>query len=302
MSRIGATLGLSLALSGACAAQSLGSIAEISIIDRDTGVTLTPHYYRGEYWVAGRPGAKYAIEVHNRLGERLLAVTSVDGVNVLSGATAAFDQTGYVFDAGERYQITGWRKSDSEIAAFTFTDLLDSYAARTGRPANVGVIGVALFRERRPPSVWVAPPPAPLSEAPIARGSDSASRSDNASRGSLEALGSPARQAPAAPAAQAQSAPPSGAASDRMLADASRSEPAPRAKLGTGHGEREYSYVNHTEFERQQQQPNEIIRIRYDSMENLLAMGVVKRPRPLPPTMNAFPGSPQSQYVPDPPG
>src|SRR5271170_2107678 len=155
MSRMGAFFALSLALAGACGAQSLGSIAEVSIIDRDTGVVLSPHYYRGEYWVAGRPGAKYAIEVRNRLGERLLAVTSVDGVNVLSGATAAFDQAGYVFEPGDRYQITGWRKSDAEVAAFTFTESPNSYAERTGRPANVGVIGVALFRERRPPTVWV---------------------------------------------------------------------------------------------------------------------------------------------------
>src|SRR5208282_5525302 len=115
-----------------------------------------------------RPGAKYAIEVHNRLGERLLAVTSVDGVNVLSGATAAFDQAGYVFAPGERYEITGWRKSDAEVAAFTFTESPNSYAERTGRPANVGVIGVALFRERRPPTVWVPPRAPVLTEAPIA--------------------------------------------------------------------------------------------------------------------------------------
>jgi hypothetical protein len=298
MKRLGAALAASLALSGACAAQSLGNIAEISIIDRDTGVALTPHYYRGEYWVAGRPGTKYAIGVHNRLGERLLAVTSVDGVNVLSGATAAFDQTGYVFDPGERYQITGWRKSDSEVAAFTFTDSPDSYAARTGRPANVGVIGVALFRERRPPSVWVPPPHPPvLSEAPIARESDSAARGSN---GPGLLAGSAAKQNLSAP--RAQSAPASPAASDEAFADVAQSEPAPRAKLGTGHGEREYSYVNHTEFARQQPQPNEIIRIRYDSLENLLAMGIVKRPRPLPPPMSPFPGSPEPQYVPDPPG
>ena len=107
MSRMGAFLALSLAssltLAGASRAQSLGDIAEVSIIDRDTGVVLSPHYYRGDYWVAGPPGAKYAIEVRNRLGERLLAVTSVDGVNVLSGATAAFDQAGYVFAPGEQY-------------------------------------------------------------------------------------------------------------------------------------------------------------------------------------------------------
>jgi len=272
MKRIGAALALSLGLAGACAAQSLGSIAEVSIIDRDTGVTLSPHYYRGEYWVAGRPGARYAIEVRNRLGERLLAVTSVDGVNVLSGATAAFDQTGYVFEPAERYQITGWRKSDAEIAAFTFTDLPNSYAARTGRAANVGVIGVALFRERRSPAVWT-PPPRPLTEAPLARQSDSA--------------------------AGAAMSPPPPAAPAPLQNEAARL--APQAKLGTGHGEREYSYVTHTEFVRQQSQPNEIIRIRYDSLENLLAMGIVKRPRPIPPTMNPFPGSQDEQYVPDPP-
>src|SRR5580700_869106 len=157
MSRMGAFLALSLALASASRAQSLGSIAEVSIIDRDTGVVLSPHYYRGEYWVAGRPGAKYAIEVHNRLGERLLAVTSVDGVNVLSGATAAFDQAGYVFAPGERYEITGWRKSDAQIAAFTFTESPNSYAERTGRPANVGVIGVAIFRERQPEPAYSPP-------------------------------------------------------------------------------------------------------------------------------------------------
>jgi hypothetical protein len=51
-----------------------------------------------------------------------------------------------------------------------------------------------------------------------------------------------------------------------------------------------------------QTQPNEVIRIRYDSFDNLLAMGIVKRPRPVAPTMNPFPASPEQQYVPDPPG
>ena len=78
--------------------------------------------------------------------------------------------------------------------------------------------------------------------------------------------------------------------------------PAPAPTLGTGHGDREYSYVNHTEFLRRQSQPNEVIRIRYDSLENLLAMGIVKRGRAVPPTANPFPSSPDQQYVPDPPG
>jgi hypothetical protein len=256
------------AVASLCNAQSIGGIAKITVIDKDSGVALVPHLYRGEYWVAGVPGARYAIEIRNRLGERLLAVASVDGVNVISGETAAWDQAGYVFDPGEHYQISGWRKSDTDVAAFTFTSLPNSYAARTGRPANVGVIGVAMFREQ-PPQVSVAPREQ-MSEQGVARERAPLARS-------------------AAAAASATRTPTS---------------PAPEAKLGTGHGEREYSYVTHTEFLRLQPQPNELIRIHYDSLENLMAMGIVRRPPalPQPPVGNPFPGSQSPEYVPDPPG
>ena len=119
-------------------ALAVGAIANVTIVDRDSGVTLSTHFFHGEYWVAGTPGARYAIEIRNCIGGRLLAVTSVDGVNVLSGATAGWDQAGYVFNPGERYQITGWRKTNAEVAAFTFTESPNSYAERTRRPANVG--------------------------------------------------------------------------------------------------------------------------------------------------------------------
>jgi hypothetical protein len=192
---------------------------------------------------------------------------------VVSGATAAWDQTGYVFGAGERYQITGWRKTDAEVAAFTFTDLPNSYAARTGRPANVGVIGVAIFRERQPQPSY-APPVIGQSPARSPR----AAEFDANSGASDSAAAAQAKVSPALPSAPV----------------------AP--KLGTGHGEREYSYINHTEFLRMQAQPNEVIRIRYDSLDNLFAMGIIKRPRPTPPGANPFPASPDEQYVPDPQG
>jgi hypothetical protein len=83
---------------------------------------------------------------------------SVDGVNVITGQTAHPSQSGYVLAPRGRMQIQGWRRSLSQTAAFYFTSLPDSYAARTGRPGDVGVIGVALFRRK--------PVPAP---APIAR-------------------------------------------------------------------------------------------------------------------------------------
>ena len=53
--------------------------------------------------------------------------------------------------------------------------------------------------------------------------------------------------------------------------------------------------------ERQQPQPDEIIRIRYDSLDNLIALGIVAKVRPVIPVTNPFPASPQQHYVPDPP-
>ena len=275
---------ISAGLATICEAQVQGGIADVAVVDRDTGAVLSPHFFHGEYWVAGRPGARYAIEIRNRLGERMLAVTSVDGVNVVSGATAAWDQTGYVFGPGERYQITGWRKTDAEVAAFTFTDSPNSYAERTGRPANVGVIGVALFRERQPQPVYAPPTIGQSSgraQAPRAAESDSNSEASADAKASMM------------PAPSAGLVPPTSSVPRAAAA-------AP--KLGTRHGEREYSYVNHTEFQRMQSQPNEVIRIRYDSLDNLFAMGIIKRPRPAAPGANPFPASPEQQYVPDPQG
>jgi hypothetical protein len=264
-------------------AHAVGRLADVSVIDRDCGCALPTHYYRGEYWVAGTPGARYAIEIRNRLGERVLAVTSVDGVNVVSGAAAGWGQTGYVFGAGEAYQITGWRKSDADVAAFSFTPSPNSYAERTGRPANVGIIGVALFRERAPAYV---PEVSRLGEvAPPER-----------SNRATDAAAAGASPAPAAPTARTED---SFAKSTGNYASPSQS-PAP--KLGTAHGQRESSWVARTEFERLQSEPNEIVRIRYDSMDNLVAMGILPRPRLVPPEPNAFPGVASRSYVPDPPG
>jgi len=282
-----------LSLLAACAAlalsgetQALGGAASVTLVDRDTGATLPTYYYHGEYWVAGTPGARYAIEIFNRSGGRLLAVTAVDGVNVLSGATAGWDQEGYVFDPGERYQITGWRKSNTEVAAFTFTASPNSYAARTGRPDNVGVIGVALFREQAaryiPPRITQSPLP------PEPRARSESSDTEPAPRAGLAAPAAPATQEARAEQHSAQ------AIQGGMQAYTS--------PLGTGHGSREYSYVQDTEFHRLQSEPNEVIRIRYDSMEHLVAMGIVRRPRPSWPAPSAFPGSQPQQFVPDPPG
>jgi len=253
-------------------AAAVGRLADVKVIDRDTGQTLPVHHHRGEYWVAGRPGAHYAIYIQSREATRLLVVTSVDGINVVTGETAGHHQRGYVFDAWQGYDIAGWRKSGSEIAAFTFTSIPRSYAAQTGRPDHVGVIGVALFREKeRTPAVSLqrrrdaSPPPA------------------NAAGTRSSAAAEVAAQADAGAAQKMEGA---------------REQRAP--SLGTGHGRREHSQVTQVPFERARSRPDEVIRIRYDSRANLVAMGVIPQPRPLPrPAADPFPDS-RLGYVPDP--
>ena len=113
----------------------------------------------GQAWVVGTPGREYSVRIRSINGGRLLAVTSVDGVNVISGETASPAQSGYVLDPYSSLDIAGWRKNLARTAAFYFTELPDSYAARTGRPDHVGVIGVAVFRER------VAPVPGKIGQS-----------------------------------------------------------------------------------------------------------------------------------------
>ena len=288
--------------SAALQALAIGRVADVNVLDRSTGQSLPVHFHRGEYWVAGQPGAKYAIQIRNTRGPRILAVTSVDGLNVLSGETADFGQSGYVFESGQRYGIEGWRKSDSQIATFVFTASPgDSYAECIGKPRDIGVIGVALFRER-PPVVIHTPPV--VSNRHESSKPSSAEMSDKYRESSTEAAQAPATAAPT-PAQAAVPTPQADPSSRKATPDtdqrerAASSMPAPAPKLGTAHGEHETSVVSRTQFVRNSTQPDEIIRIRYDSHANLVALGIIPSPRQqLVP--NPFPGSPMG-YVPDPP-
>jgi hypothetical protein len=224
------------------AAGPAGTLAGLEIYDRTEGRRLEVHWHEGRAYVAGKPGNEYRITVRNRLGgEDLLAVISVDGVNVLSGQTADPSQGGYVLAPRGAIDIQGWRKSLSQTAAFYFTALPDSYAARTGRPDDVGVIGVALFKRKvvaRERPALIAPSPGPSS-------------------------------------------------------DMGRAEQS--AKIGTGHGRREESYVRWTTFERASAQPAETLVLYYDSRANLLAQGILRENVPVAPRPRPFPG-----FVPDP--
>ncbi len=237
-------------------------LADVTVFDRAASRVLPVYRSGGQAFVAGAPGNEYSIRIRNRSNDDLLAVISVDGVNAVTGQTAAPAQSGYVVAASGYLEIKGWRKSLERTAAFYFTDLGDSYAARTGRPDNVGVIGVALFKRKQEPPVSFEEKRRWHQEAP-------APSADRAASG-------------AAPSAKAQ---------ERAGADA---EP----QLGTGHGRNETSHARYVQFERESEVPSEVITLRYDSRANLIALGVIPSPRPAPRYQpDPFPAA----FVPDPP-
>jgi hypothetical protein len=254
---------------GCAAAVQQLPLLDMQLIDRDSGASLAQYASRGRRYSPGTPGSRYAIRLSNRSSERVLVVLSVDGVNAITGDTASFNQSGYVLSPGESYDITGWRKSDERIAAFEFTSLGDSYAARTGRPAHVGVIGAAVFRE-----VYVPPPPPVVYEAP------------------------PVSSAAPSPMARLNGAAADAAAPARESAGRAEAELSARAKLGTGHGASEWAPIARTGFQRRTSQPEQLLEIHYDSQANLVAAGVM--PRPMAQLPRSFPNS-SGGYVPDPP-
>ena len=246
------TLGIAVATLAAllCGqAWAVGRLADVTVYDRAEGRRLPVYWHEGRAYVVGKPGNEYQVTVRNRRGEDVLAVVSVDGVNVVTGETANAQQSGYVLEPRRALDIQGWRKSLAETAAFYFTALPDSYAARTGRPDNVGVIGVALFRRRPAEPVSKLAP-----SAPSERGADAAEAPAPASESA--AAGAPARR------------------------EAER--------LGTGHGRRESSPARYVEFERATPSPAETIAIYYDSYRNLVARGVIREPSRLPQPFPGF--------------
>jgi hypothetical protein len=274
-------------LAGGAGAFAEPDPATLQIVDRETGEPLRLWRHAGRQFVAGQPGARYALRVTNAAAGRVLVVLSVDGVNVVTGETANYDQNGYVFDAYETYDVTGWRKSTREVAAFAFAPLSQSYAARTGRPNEVGVIGMAVFRER----VIVREPPPAIDEEPPSELDRGGYRSEDA-----PAAAQRAAPAPPPPAGAARAA--SGALAQREAEPQLRDE-----RLGTAHGAREWSVVDTTTFERATRYPACVRQIEYDTYAHLAAEGVIPRPWRAPPHPRPFPAAPGGPgFVPDPPG
>ena len=157
-----------------------------------------------------------------------------------------------------------------------------------GRPADVGVIGMAVFKER------VVQPEVSEREAPML---------DRPNRGYADGADSVAEPAPAPPPAGIMA--PSSRAAPQQPSDKAAAGALARRdeRLGTAHGAREWSVVTTVAFERATSYPQSIRQIEYDTYTHLVANGVIPAAPPYRPRgPRPFPANPDGGgYVPDPP-
>lgn len=220
------------------------------------GVPARTYYHRGETQVLGRPGDRYTLRVWNRGSSEVEAVVSVDGRDVIDGQPGDFlRKHGYIVRPGSFVDIDGWRLSDQEVAAFRFTSVANSYAARTGSARNVGVIGAAIFT----PRVYEESAPLVKAAPPRRRGAAD------------EGVGAAPPVPPSAgPAGGHPAAAPASSAGSGELAK-SRQRPG----LGTEFGEAVGSSVHYVSFVRATpSRPAVVLGLRYNDRKGLMALGI----------------------------
>jgi len=255
--------------------QAAGAGYELQVLVDGAPVRTFDH--DGESFVMGQMGARYTLRVVNHTGRRIEAVVSVDGRDAIDGKTADVrTKRGYLVPAWGTVDIDGWRLSQAQVAAFRFSTVADSYAARTGSARDVGVIGVAVFPER-----YVAPRPVYV---PQPRYPDWRYRDDDLgyrgpadadkAEGYAERSASPQKKGSAGRAAEpAPVAPPASA----MAESESSGAPAPsrRPGLGTEFGEAVSSPVREVGFIRANAtRPSVVLGVRYNDRDGLVALGI----------------------------
>jgi hypothetical protein len=256
-------------------------------IESADGSVLPTFRHQGRTFVLGVEGEGYAVRVDNPTGERIEAVVSVDGRDAVSGAIGDYrSQRGYVIPPYGSVRVEGFRRSLDAVAAFRFSSPGKSYSARRGTPENVGVIGVAVFREKARPA------PQPLRRAEEPRPFPRRERSADETRGA-----SPSEGAAAPKSRSAGRSAPSKSEARKPAAPEAYDEPRGEVNnLGTEYGEARSSSVVEVPFTRRSAEPDRLFTLRYDDVEGLESRGIdvssyfdYSRPRAYEP--EAFPRS-----------
>lgn len=105
--------------------------------------------HRGLTFVEGRKNQAYTIKFRNNSACRVLAVVSVDGLDVIDGKPATQESPGYIVPAYQSIEVKGWRTSLEKVNEFTFADKAVGYATQTqSTDINSGIVAVKVFAEK----------------------------------------------------------------------------------------------------------------------------------------------------------
>ena len=269
-------LGLLIASHSACASRPHVGAGHFEFqIEDESGNPLQTFHRQGQTYVLGEYNHRYNVRVFNRTHQRIEAVVTVDGRDVISGQVGDYTkQRGYVIDAYDSVLIEGFRRSMNTVAAFRFTNPGDSYSTRRGTPQNVGVIGVAVFKERTRRNY--IPKPRPFAKPKRSQHSydygTSSSRTDRQS--SSRALEAPAPEHSGRLSKKSRSA---GSGSRSSYRNSNVNRP---SNLGTRFGENHHSQAVSATFVRAyKNRPQRIMRTYYDNQAGLIARGIISQDR-----------------------
>jgi hypothetical protein len=126
------------------------------------GVPTTEYPARGRRYVEALENAEYELRIHNPTPSRVAVALSVDGLNTIDARhTSSWDAHKWVIEPYGTISVRGWQMSSENARRFYFTTERDSYAAKLGQAANLGVISAVFFRERNQPITIMPVTPAP---------------------------------------------------------------------------------------------------------------------------------------------
>jgi hypothetical protein len=126
------------------------------------GRPLREYYERGRTYVEAVYGAEYELRLRNNSSDRVAVALAVDGLNTIDARhMSAWNASKWVIEPYQTITISGWQMSSARARRFYFTNERDSYGAKLGQTANLGVISAVFFRERRPITI-IPPPPRPI--------------------------------------------------------------------------------------------------------------------------------------------
>ena len=215
------------------------------------------HDNKGQLWVESRDKTTFKIKVENNDYNRVSAVVSVDGLNVIDAKHEdPMESTGYIINGNSSITIPGWKISQKEVREFYFTSKEEeSYSSKIGADkSNRGIIGVAIISEKpawtytvtsAPYTPWNTFPYYPPGVRGIGTG-------DNLDYGSSTTIYSSIAD------------PLSGTIETNSMSDSS---------MSVGSGAKQEFVTKTVDFEKKAIET--IITIRYDSREGLINRGII---------------------------